>query len=310
MTSMIEIATDTRASFPEKPFAIRHRLAGNPLFTLERLVELAAAMPSDGIEYNSGKVGIDQKPEETPLVDLAPVEVVRRIREANAWMVLKRVERVPEYAALLREVLDGVARDMGHRDAKDAGFTDIEGFVFVSSPNATTPFHSDPEDNFFVQIHGDKFFHVIDNTDRSVVPDAAYEISPSMHRNLAYRPEYEAKATVFTMKAGDGCFVPYLWPHWVRTGDTYSISMAMTWKSRAVRRNNKVLFVNGALRKLGLPQKPPGVSPALDWAKAAAYTIARAPLEPLRRSERLRLALRGLLFGRGANYYLANRKTA
>lgn len=306
--SAISIAAADRASFPDRPFAIKHALADHPLFALEKLVELAAAMPTDGIEYNSGKVGIDQKPEDTPLVDLEPVEVVRRIREANAWMVLKRVERMPAYGAVLREVLDGVARDMGHHDAAAAGFTDLEGFVFVSSPNATTPFHSDPEDNFFVQIHGDKFFHVIDNRDRSVVPDLAFEMTPSMHRNLAYRTEFESRATVFAMKAGDGCYVPYLWPHWVRTGESYSISMAMTWKSPAVRRSNKVLFVNAMLRKWGLPQKPPGQQPALDAIKAAAYTAARIPLEPLRRSTRLRAALRSVLFGRGANYYLTNRK--
>ena len=308
MTSLIQLDAVGRNAFPNRPFATRHALADHPLFGLEKLVELAARMPADAIEYNGGNAGIDQKPEDTPLVDMPPVEVVRRIREANAWMVLKRVERMPAYGALLKEVLDGVARDMGFEDADDAGFTQLEGYVFVSSPNATTPFHSDPEDNFFVQIHGDKFFHVIDNTDRSVVPDEAFEISPSMHRNLTYRPEFERKATVFRMKAGDGCFVPYLWPHWVRTGESHSISMAMTWKSPAVRRSNKVLFVNATLRKWGFPQKPPGVSPAADWLKAAAYTVARAPLEPLRRSERLRNMIRGALFGQNANYYLASRK--
>ena len=308
MTSLIELDADGRKAFPNSPFATRHRLAGHPLFRLEKLVDLAGRMPKDGIEYNSGKVAIDQKPEDTPLVDLTPTEVVRRIKEANAWMVLKRVERIPAYAALLKDVLDGVARDMGHRDADDAGFTQLEGYVFVSSPNATTPFHSDPEDNFFVQIHGDKFFHVIDNRDRTVVPDQAFEISPSMHRNLPYRADFEEKATVFAMKAGDGCFVPYLWPHWVRTGESYSISMAMTWKSPAVRRSNKVLFVNATLRRWGFPQKAPGQNPLADWVKAAAYTAARAPLEPLRRSETIRNLLRGLLFGRGANYYLAGRK--
>ncbi len=308
MGSLIELAAEGRGAFPHRPFGLRHHLAGHPLFSLERLVEVAGRMPSDGVEYNSGKVAIDQKPEETPLVDLPPTEVVRRIREANAWMVLKRVERFPEYKALLEQVLDGVARDMGHRDAADAGFTNLEGFVFVSSPNATTPFHSDPEDNFFVQIHGDKFFHVIDNTDGSVVPPEAFEITPSMHRNLPYRDSFESRATVFSMKAGDGCFVPYLWPHWVRTGESYSISMAMTWKSAAVRRSNKVLFMNGLLRKWGFPQKPLGASPALDGLKAAAYTALRAPIEPLRRSEKLRNLLRGARFGRNANYYLAGRK--
>ena len=308
MQSLIQLDQDARSTFPRKPFGTRHGLAEHPLFRLEALVDLAGRMPVDGIEYNSGKVGIDQKPEETPLVDMAPVEVVRRIKEANAWMVLKRVERIPAYGALLREALDGVARDMGHRDADDAGFTHLEGFVFVSSPNATTPFHSDPEDNFFVQIHGDKFFHVIDNRDGDVVPAQAFEISPSMHRNLGYRSEFEARATVFEMKAGDGCFVPYLWPHWVQTGGTYSVSMAMTWKSPAVRRSNKVLFMNAMLRKWGFPQQPPGRNHMADGLKAAAYTALRAPLEPLRRSETLRAWLRGALFGRGANYYLAGRK--
>ena len=308
MTSHIALDAAGRTAFPTLPFAIRHDLADHPLFGLERLVDLAGEMPADAIEYNSGKVAIGQKADETPLVDMPPVEVVRRIREANAWMVLKRVERVPAYAALLGEVLDGVARDMGHRDAKSAGFTHLEGYVFVSSPNATTPFHSDPEDNFFVQIHGDKFFHVIDNRDRAVVPDEAFEISPSMHRNLPYRPDFESRASVFTMKAGDGCFVPYLWPHWVRTGESYSVSMAMTWKSPAVRRSNKVLFMNATLRKLGFPQGAPGRNPLADALKAAAYTALRAPLEPLRRSEALRGWIRGMLFGRGANYYLAGRK--
>lgn len=308
MTALIQVDETGRKAFPQQPFAIRHGLADHPLFSLEKLVELAGRMPADGIEYNSGKVGIDQKPEETPLVDMPPTEVVQRIREANAWMVLKRVERVPAYRSLLQTVLDGVARDMGHRDADDAGFTHLEGFVFVSSPNATTPFHSDPEDNFFVQIHGDKVFHVIDNRDGTAVPDELFEISPSMHRNLPYRPDFESRATVFTMKAGDGCFVPYLWPHWVKTGESYSISMAMTWKSPAVRRSNKVLFMNASLRRWGFPQKPPGANPLADAIKVAAYTAMRAPLEPLRRSDRLRAWLRKALFGRGANYYLAGRK--
>lgn len=310
MSAVIQIAPEHRSAFPERPFPIRHGLADNPLFSLERLVELAGALPRDQIEYNSGRVAIDQKADETPMVDLAPVEVVRRIREANAWMVLKRVDKVPAYRALLEEALDGVARSMGHGGLKAAGFTDIEGFVFVSSPNATTPFHSDPEDNLFVQIHGEKFFHVIDNRDRSVVPDIAYELTPSSHRNLPYRPDFEARGTVFTMDAGDGCFVPYLWPHWVRTGGSYSVSMAVTWKSPAVRRTNKVLFMNAMLRKMGLPQQPPGRHPWLDAIKAAAYTAARAPLEPLRRSESLRRALRTALFGAKANYYLGGAKRA
>lgn len=282
MANLIDVAPEHWAQFPQAPFAIRHRLADNPLLSLDRLVALAATLPPERIEYNSGEVGIDQDPNAVPLLDMAPAEVVRRIRDANAWMVLKRVDLVPAYGDLLRDILDGVARSTGRADAAAAGFTNIEGFVFVSSPNATTPFHSDPEDNFFVQIHGEKHFHVIDNRDGALIPDADFEFAPNGHRNLAYRPDFEERATVFSMDAGDGCFVPYQWPHWVRTGGSYSVSMAITWKSPAVKRANRVLFVNAMLRKIGLPQPAPGRRPTLDAVKAAAYTAIKAPMEPLR----------------------------
>src|SRR5471032_2643826 len=98
-----------KRDFPLKPFAIRHRLAGHPLLTLPRIAQLAAELPRDLIEYNSGKVAISQDPDTIPTVDLDPVEVVKRIETSGAWMVLKRVENSPEYRALLQDTLLSVA---------------------------------------------------------------------------------------------------------------------------------------------------------------------------------------------------------
>ena len=99
-----------RRDFPLKPFAIRHKLSGHPLLSLPRIAELAAELPRDLIEYNSGKVAISQDPDAIPSVDLDPVEVVRRIETAGAWMVLKRVENSREYRALLQDTLLSVTR--------------------------------------------------------------------------------------------------------------------------------------------------------------------------------------------------------
>lgn len=297
MTGLIDIAIEGRAAFPRAPFAIRHRLAEHPLFSLARLAELARALPRHQIETNSGKAAIDQSDKQIPLTDLEPKEIVRRIEDVSAWMVLNNVERVPEYAALLKQVLDEAARDMGFADADAAGLHDIQGFVYVSSAGATTPFHADPGDNFFVQIRGDKFFHIIDNSDGAVAGEDAFEAVLSADQHLAYKPEFEQRATVYALKAGDGCFVPYLWPHWVRTGATYSISMAVTWKTKTVIRSNHVLMMNAALRKMGLPQRAPGAHPALDTLKAGVYATALAALHPVRQSQHLRLALHALLFG-------------
>jgi hypothetical protein len=55
VTSVITADRDAlRRDFPSKPFAIRHKLAGHPLLALPRIAQLAAELPRDGIEYNSG----------------------------------------------------------------------------------------------------------------------------------------------------------------------------------------------------------------------------------------------------------------
>src|SRR4029434_2304249 len=148
-----------------------------------------------------------------------------------------------EYRKLLEDTLLSVARARGFNSLLDAGFEQLEGFLFVSSPNSTTPFHLDSEDNFFVHIHGEKFFTIYDNTDRTIVDDAEIERSMTKHRNLKSDSVFASRATGFHLFAGDGCYVPYQWPHWVRTADSCSISMAITWKTRQVRRLHDLRFV-------------------------------------------------------------------
>jgi len=301
--SLIEIDGKATRTFPGAPFRIRHHLAGHPLLTLDALAKLATTLDRDRLEYNSGRLRPNQKPDEVPGIDLAPDAVVRQIETAGAWMVLKNVETVPEYAALIRSALADAAAALGAKDADDAGMTDFQGFIFVTSANGVTPFHLDYEENFFVHLHGEKFMHVFDNRDRSLVSEADLEISPGKHRNLPYREDFESHATVFRFEPGDGLFLPYTWPHWVRTGADWTISMAITWKSPADIRMNRLYFANAFLRKLGLPQPVPGRWKILDGAKIAAMASARAIVDPLRRSEAMRRRLRALFFGKGANYY-------
>lgn len=298
------------ASFPMQPFSLRHQLAGNPLFTLPKIVDLVRHLPADSIEYNSGDAAIGQDAKETKFIDLDPEEVVRSIETAGAWMVLKRVEQHPAYRAVIEDCLNALARAHGHANLEEAGFEDIRGFMFVSSPNATTPFHVDAEDNIFVQIHGDKFFTICDNRDGSVVSDDAIEHSITKHRNVSYSPDFEKKSVCYSLKDGDGVFVPYLWPHWVRTGSQYSISMAVTWKTKAVMRKNDVFVVNSLLRRFGMPQAAPWRNPALDTAKLVAFRAVKAVVDPLRKSLAMRALIRKLVLGRNANYYLKTKQAA
>ena len=290
-----------RTKFLKQAFVLKHGLADHPLFTLPRLIELAQSMPRDRIEYNSGKVAIGVKPEDVPRIDKSPVEVIRAIETDNAWMVIKRVEEDQAY----REVLETFVREANRAAGRKASdYSDVQGFIFVSSANATTPFHIDAEENILIQIKGDKFVRTFDNDDRSLVPEEEMEFSPSKHRNLPYEDWFEARATMHALKPGDALHMPYTIPHWVSTGSSYSISMAMTWKTPEVIRLNKIRSMNGTLRRFGLVQRPPGASSAMDAMKVAVHDGLHAVLDPLRKSERMRNILRGLVYGRKANYYL------
>jgi len=149
--------TALTTAFPNLPFRLRHHFTNNPLLTLPKLAELVRELPRDRIEYNSGKASISQKPETTPTVDLDPEEIVHKIETAGAWMVLKHVEEHPAYGKLIEDALLEVAAMRGFASLTDAGFEDIRGFIFVSSAESTTPFHADSDENFFFQVHGDKF---------------------------------------------------------------------------------------------------------------------------------------------------------
>ncbi len=289
-----------REKFLKAPFLLRHGLADHPLFTLQRLVELAKSMPRDRIEYNSGKVEVGARPEEVAKIDRPAEEVIRAIATADAWMVIKMVEHDPEYRALLTSFVEQANLAAG----RGAGeYSDLQGFIFVSSAKATTPFHLDAEENILIQIHGDKFVRTFDNADRRLISEENMEISPSKHRNQKYESWFEERATLHTLKPGDALHMPYMVPHWVSTGGSYSISMAMTWKTPEVLRLNKIRLMNGTLRRFGLAQRPPGAAPLLDGAKVLGHDAMRAVVDPLRKSELFRRMLRALIYGKKANYY-------
>lgn len=293
-------ANEAKASLQHRPFVLNHNLSDHHLFKLEKLIDLAKRMPRDKIEYNSGKVAIDQDPDSTPQVDLEPTQIIREIETCGAWMVIKNVESDPAYRGLLGEFIGELAIASG----LDKGmFEDLQGFIFVSSAGSTTPFHIDAEENILVQISGDKEVHVFENDDRSLVSEREMEISPDGHRNMRYAPSHEDRAAVFNLSEGDAVHIPYMQPHWVGTGERYCISMAMTWKTPEVRRLNKIRLMNGTFRRFGWVQNPPGQSALADAMKVLMHDLARVVIDPIRRSEKARRTLRGLIYGRKANYY-------
>ena len=295
MNNLIEVFRGSVTEpMPKESFRIAHRLAEHPLFQLDRLAQLAASLPADRVEFN-GPVSPNQDPNLTPSNGMSPEETVRRIEQAKSWMVLKNVESDPEYKALLDACLDQVAEQTG---GLMGGARQRQAFIFVTSPGNVTPFHSDPELNFLLQVRGNKRMSLFDPSDREVVSAENSELYPGKHRNLPYADTLEAKATHQHIEPGEGIFVPIFAPHWVQNGGEVSISFSITWHTAETERLVKLSYVNAMLRKLGMPQGEAGRRPVWDDVKVAAYNMLRPIYDAAKFALRGRRGALGLIFGR------------
>ena len=252
------------SDFNQRPFPIRHDLADHPAFRLERLVELARALPASAVEYNAGDLPITQDPRSTPRTGLSVEETIRRITECRSWMVLKRVEVDPGYRRVLDVCLDQVA-------PLAAGMRTRRAFVFISSPGAITPYHIDHEYNFLLQIRGTKTISLFD---RAVVSEEQLErFYRGEHRNLEFDERQGREAATFELSPGDGVHVPVNAPHYVRNGPEASVSFSITFRTPAGDRRSAIYLVNDRLRARGLTPRAVGHSPLVDRAKYLGYAL-------------------------------------
>ena len=272
--SVVEFpAALARARFGRLPFGVTHQLAGHPAFSVARLIDLARRMPVADVEWNSGGLPIGSDPAQTPLNGLSPEETIRRVETCGSWLVLKFVERDPVYAALLDQCLHAVA---AVTEQVEPGMHRRHAFLFVSSPGATTPYHFDPEQNFLLQIRGTKTISVWDPSDRVALPEAEIERSlTGGHRNLPWLESFAERATSFNIEPGAGVHIPFAAPHWVRNGPRASVSLSVTFRTRATVAREGTVKVNAFLRRLGLSPSPLGRSPARDAVKTTSFAVAR-----------------------------------
>ncbi|HEX8526408.1 cupin-like domain-containing protein [Allosphingosinicella sp.] len=271
-----------RSIYPERPGLLRHELCGHELLTLEALVDLAQRIRPEDAEYNRGDLPIGLDPGLTPSNGLTVAETIRSIERCGSWMVLKFIEQDEAYHALLRgalEPLRPLVREVTGEMLK------MEGFIFISSPGAVTPFHFDPEHNILLQIRGRKTMTVFPAGDEEVAAGALHEaFHDGGHRNLPWDDGFGAKGEAFELAPGDAVYVPVKAPHWVKNGPEPSISLSITWRSQWSFHEEYAHGFNRLARKAGLRPSPPRRFPHHNLAKSFAYRAVRRAARTLRQN--------------------------
>ncbi len=260
------------ANYPEVPHKLTHRLGQHPLLELDALARLAEALPEASIEYNKADLplGIDGKPDPTGI----PIgETIRRIEQTGSWAALKNIEQVPEYAALLDDLLAEIQPEI---EAKTGRMLKTQAFVFITSPGGITPYHFDPEHNILLQIRGSKVMTQFPAGDAAYAPDEVHETyHTGGGRELVWRDELLAGGRAFALSPGEALFVPVMAPHFVRNGPEPSVSLSITWRSEWSFAEADARAFNSVLRRIGLKPRSTGRWPHGNQAKALGWRVIR-----------------------------------
>lgn len=255
--------------YPETPHKLTHNLRDHPLLSIEALAELGEALPETSVEYNKGDLPVGIDPALVPANGLSIGDTIRLVETSGSWAVLKNIEQRPEYQAMLMGLLTELKP---HIEEKTGRMLKPQGFIFVSSPNAVTPYHFDPEHNILLQLRGTKVMTQFPAGDTCFAPDETHEgYHTGGHRNLVWRDELAAGGTEWPLKPGDALFVPVMAPHHVKNGPAVSISLSITWRSDWSFAEADARAFNGVLRKVGMRPNAPGRFPAQNIAKAYAW---------------------------------------
>lgn len=259
--------------YPETVGKMRHALIGHPMFELDALVALATRMRPVDVEYNRGNLPVGLVPDADILNGLGIAETIRSIERNGSWMVLKFVEQDEVY----RNILDALLDEITPLVSPVTGMMlKREAFIFISSPNAITPFHFDPEHNILLQLRGTKTMSVFPASDESIVAGTEHErFHIGGHRNLPWHESMQNKGRAFDLAAGEAIYVPVKSPHWVQNGPGVSISLSITWRSEWSYMEADARGMNSVLRRFGMTPKAPKRFPNHNVAKSFSYRVIR-----------------------------------
>jgi hypothetical protein len=275
------IHVDPATFEPWKIQSLTHSLSDHPLLQIGALVELGKRQQERKLVRThtadaTAATSFADAPKLHPN-EQGAVATLEGIAQARAWMSLLNVQADPVYRKFIDEVLDEVRPII---ELRDRGMCYRAGWIFVSSPNAVTPFHMDHEHNFIMQIRGTKRLYAWDPFDRVVVSERGQELFHDAHSRelVKWSEEWRPRARVMDLEPGLGGYMPSTSPHMVENGPEPSITISFTYYTDSTRRRELLYRGNAGMRRLGLEPTPVGASPGRDRVKYAVlsgYTAAR-----------------------------------
>src|SRR5215467_10619935 len=255
-------------AFPGQSMEFTHDLHLDDRLTLASVADLADRLPRRSVIADTAAQPLLVPHGGPPRGALErPGDVIRDLRNANAWLTLLNVEDDPGMAGLMNTQLDQLESGMTARQGKRVKMRKRVAFVFVSSPNSVTPVHFDIEHSLLMQVSGSKTLSVGRFESDAVRRHEFDRYWDGSHGRIETLPP---EVAAYTMTPGRGVYIPPGTPHWVHNGPEISLSMTLTYFTDATIRENRIENFNAHLRRRHMDPREPGRSAAVDTAKVCA----------------------------------------
>ncbi len=256
-------------AFPARSMEFTHDLPLDNRLTLASVADLADRLPRRSVIADTAEQPLLVPQGGPPRGALArPGDVIRDMRNANAWLTLLNVEDDPGMADLMNAHLDQLESGMiARRGNKRGKMHRRVAFIFVSSPNSVTPVHFDIEHSLLMQVSGCKTVSIGRFESDAVRRREFDRYWDGSHGRIESLPP---EVATYTMTPGRAVYIPPGTPHWVHNGPDISLSVTLTYFTAATVRENRIEDFNAHLRRRHLKPREPGRSAAVDTAKVCA----------------------------------------
>lgn len=215
-------------------------------------------------------------------------DLVSRLESGDGNIHLQAIqldEHLDTYREFKRAFIDKVAQSVPSFSTNKLISSSVG--LFVSTPGAVAPFHADPEHNFLLQVIGNKVMHSFPPMDFETFPSEAREALASEKISMlkTYKTEFEQRATVLPLSAGDFIYHPPMSPHWVKSGtEKFSLSYTISLVTEDVDHTLLLHKINRRLRKFGIVPSQQGRFPFFDSLKVQSAACGRSIKQLLRPS--------------------------
>ena len=277
-TPSLEVGTEFRQRLQTRiPHPFPHSLAEMPALSLESIAKLAESLPAESVVYDAAVKPLVSTGDEPAFTSPREAgKLIRAIDENDSWLTLLNIEQSPDYAQMIDEQFDAIARAIGEPGRT---FRRRMGFVFVSSPGSITPAHFDIEQSLCIQLRGERTLSFGSFADGGQRDEEVRRYWNGSFGRLEVMPVPQSEVR---LAPGRAVYIPPYTPHWLQNGDASSLSMTLTFFNDDNESESMVQVFNERLRKLRLSPRPFGDSPRVDRVKVMAmrsYSALRRPFK-------------------------------